>query len=55
VPVPVKVSTVGEFAASLIKDMDPEAAPAVDGVKSTLNETLCPGDTVTGKVIPLTE
>ena len=54
-PAPVKVSTVREFAASLIKEIDPEAVPAVVGAKSTLNETLCPGGTVTGKVMPLTE
>jgi len=55
VPVPESVSVVGELPASLIKEIVPDDEPAADGAKSTLNETLCPAATVTGKFIPLTE
>lgn len=55
VPVPVKVCTVGELSALLTKETLPEAAPAEVGAKVTVKGTLCPGFTVTGKLIPLTE
>jgi hypothetical protein len=40
VPDPVRVSTVGELAALLRKEMIPEAVPLVCGVKVRVNEAL---------------
>ena len=40
VPDPVKVSTVGELAALLRKEMIPEAVPLVCGVNVRVNDAL---------------
>jgi hypothetical protein len=40
VPDPVKVSTVGELAALLRKEMIPEAVPLACGVKVRVNDAL---------------
>ena len=52
---PLKISAVGELAALLINETPPEIVPDVCGAKVTVKEALCPGMTVTGKVMPLTE
>src|ERR1700685_779051 len=54
VPLPVKVSTVGEFEALLVNETLPEAAPVAAGVKVTVNCTCWPAGIVTGNEIPLT-
>jgi hypothetical protein len=44
VPDPVRVSTVGELAALLRKQMIPEAVPLVCGVKVRVNDAFWPRD-----------
>jgi hypothetical protein len=39
--------------ASLKKDMLPEYLPAASGTKVTVKGTLCRGETINGKLIPL--
>src|SRR5882724_11691105 len=51
-PVPVSVSTVGEFEALLKKVRLPLAAPLAFGVKVTVKEADCPAAMVFGNVIP---
>lgn len=52
-PVPVRVSVTGEFAALLTKEMDPDASPDIWGRNVTVNGMVCPSASVTGKVTPL--
>ena len=52
VPDPVRVSIVGVLAASLMKEMFPDATPLVRGVKVSVNDVLWPGAIVVGKDIP---
>jgi hypothetical protein len=52
VPDPVRVSIVGVLAASLMKEMFPDATPLVRGVKVSVNDVLWPGAIVAGKDIP---
>jgi len=54
VPVPVAERVCGELVASLTSDRLPVAAPVLEGLKFTLNETLAPAATVLGTVSPLT-
>ena len=49
VPDPVRVSIVGVLAASLMKEMFPDARPLVRGVKVSVNDVLWPGAIVVGK------
>src|SRR6266478_5987411 len=51
-PVPVSVSTVGEFEALLKKVRLPLAAPLAFGVKVTVKNADCPAAMVFGNVIP---
>src|SRR5258708_12240267 len=51
-PVPVKVSTVGEFEALLRKVRLPLAAPLALGVNVTVNAADWPAAIVFGRVIP---
>jgi hypothetical protein len=53
VPVPLRLTSAGEFVASLTNETCPVELPAACGAKVTVNGTLCPADTVTGNVIPL--
>src|SRR5271154_6517371 len=48
VPVPVKVSMVGEFEALLVNDTLPDAEPVAVGANVTVNCTGWPGGTVMG-------
>jgi hypothetical protein len=52
-PVPLRVSTAGEFEALLAKDALSEAEPLAWGVKVIVNEALCPAASVSGNEIPL--
>ena len=52
---PVNVSEVGEFAASLRNEIPPEAEPDAWGENVIVKGMLCPALAVTGKVMPLTE
>ena len=52
-PLPVVLSTVGEFAALLVKFSVPDAEPVAFAVNTALNETPVPAATVTGNEIPL--
>jgi len=54
-PVPVSAILVGDSGALLLTEILPVEAPAACGAKVTVKETLCPAETVTGKLIPLTE
>lgn len=51
-PTPVSDSTVGELAALLVNDSDPETVALAVGLKATLYDTLCPAGIVNGKVAP---
>src|ERR1700723_1088333 len=53
-PVPVMDCTVGEFAALLPKDNDPEVAPLACGVKVIVKAADCPTASVRGREIPET-
>ena len=50
---PVRDSMVGEFEASLAKDMLPDATPFAEGVNVAVNCTCCPAGIVTGKDKPV--
>jgi hypothetical protein len=52
VPVPVIVSTLGEFDALLTNDNDAEVDPVACGVKVTVNDVDWPAARVTGREIP---
>jgi len=52
VPDPVRVSTVGELAALLRKEMIPDAVPLVCGVKVRVTDALWPAAIVVGKDKP---
>src|ERR1700690_1022012 len=52
-PVPVRDSIVGEFEASLAKDMLPDATPFPEGVNVMVNCTCWPAGIVTGSDSPL--
>jgi hypothetical protein len=52
-PVPESGSAVGEPAALLTNDTEPETAPATVGANATLNVVLPPAATVAGIVSPL--
>lgn len=53
VPVPVRVTVVGEFAELLVSTNEPLAAPETVGVNVTLSGRLALGFSVTGNVAPL--
>ncbi len=53
VPDPVKVSTAGVFAALLVREMLPDAAPLLCGVKATETGTLWPAAMVLGRDNPV--
>lgn len=52
-PVPVKDSAVGEFAALLMNERTADAVPLLCGVNPIVNEALWPAEIVTGKESPL--
>jgi len=52
VPDPDRVSTTGVFAALLMREMLPDAAPLLCGVKVTETVALCPAAMVVGKDSP---
>jgi len=52
---PESVALTGEFEALLRKESVVEMLPAVEGVNTTLNDTLFPAAMVAGKVIPVRE
>lgn len=54
IALPETVITLGEFGASLVIEMDPEAAPAAMGKNCTLKETACPGAIESGVANPVT-
>ena len=51
-PVPDIVTVAGEFVALLTKEMDPEIAPEVEGVKVTVTDFVELAATLNGKVRP---
>ncbi len=51
-PLPLRDWTAGEFAALLVKERLPEAAPLALGVKVTVKEADEPAATVTGREMP---
>ena len=53
VPVPESVTLFGEFPAVLVTVSVPVSAPAAVGEKFTLNDTLCPGFNVSGRLTPV--
>ena len=52
-PLPPRVSTAGELEALLRNETASEAVPLDCGVNTTWNAALCPGESVSGKEIPL--
>ena len=52
-PDPVKVSTTDGFAALLAREILPEAAPVLCGLKVSVSNTLCPAASDWGRDIPL--